>query len=556
VSRICLALGLGLLAATPASPQSYDLSWRTVDGGGGTFSTGGSFSLGATVGQPDAGALAGSPYGINGGFWAATLTPPVAESDLAVSKSDGQAGAVPGQAVTYTIVVTNAGPNDAVGAVVSDVPPAALGAVAWTCSATPGSTCSAAGSGSIDDTVTVLAGGTLTYLLSGSVDPAATGALANTASVAASGNDPDPANNAATDTDMLTPKADLAVSLTDSPDPVGQGHPVTYVATVSNAGPSLSSGSTLALTLPPEATFVSSVPGAPVCVLAGGVVTCAFGPLAPSAGATLTVTATVAAGALGTIDAGASVTGNEPDPVAGNDTATAATAVVIAVEGELVHGTRFLADLAALPGPAADEDRYRIAQKPRSSYEVVLDGASADLSAGSGPALERIGSDGFSVVQSSKPLGTGRSRSLRWENAGPAPVDDETVRVRSESCTTDCGPDDVYRLRAYETTCVVPRFNNSATQLTVLLLKNASDAPVSGHVFFWGGTGSLLDTVEFALVPQGVFLLNTSTRPALVGQSGSVTVTHDGRYGDLTGKTVAVESSTGFTFDTPLAPRP
>jgi len=63
---------LFLLAAVPVLAQSgggYDLSWATVDGGGGTFSTGGSYSLGGTAGQPDAGSAAGGTYSLGGGLW-------------------------------------------------------------------------------------------------------------------------------------------------------------------------------------------------------------------------------------------------------------------------------------------------------------------------------------------------------------------------------------------------------------------------------------------------------------------------------------------------------
>ena len=60
-------------ANDPSTPHSgYDLSWYTIDGGGATFSTGGSYSLGGTIGQPDAGALSGGPYTLNGGFWGGT----------------------------------------------------------------------------------------------------------------------------------------------------------------------------------------------------------------------------------------------------------------------------------------------------------------------------------------------------------------------------------------------------------------------------------------------------------------------------------------------------
>jgi hypothetical protein len=61
-----------LLAASTVLAQSgggYDLSWSTVDGGGGTFSTGGGYSLGGTAGQADAGVMQGGGYTLAGGFW-------------------------------------------------------------------------------------------------------------------------------------------------------------------------------------------------------------------------------------------------------------------------------------------------------------------------------------------------------------------------------------------------------------------------------------------------------------------------------------------------------
>ena len=50
------------------SGGDYDLSWSTIDGGGGT-STGGNYSLSGTIGQPDAGTIAGGDYELTGGFW-------------------------------------------------------------------------------------------------------------------------------------------------------------------------------------------------------------------------------------------------------------------------------------------------------------------------------------------------------------------------------------------------------------------------------------------------------------------------------------------------------
>ena len=49
--------------------DGYDLTWSSIDGGGATFSTGGGYSLGGTIGQPDAGLLSGRGYTLVGGFW-------------------------------------------------------------------------------------------------------------------------------------------------------------------------------------------------------------------------------------------------------------------------------------------------------------------------------------------------------------------------------------------------------------------------------------------------------------------------------------------------------
>ena len=53
----------------PEGPGTYDLSWNTVDDGGGT-STGGSYEISGTIGQPDAGGpMTGGNFSLTGGFW-------------------------------------------------------------------------------------------------------------------------------------------------------------------------------------------------------------------------------------------------------------------------------------------------------------------------------------------------------------------------------------------------------------------------------------------------------------------------------------------------------
>jgi hypothetical protein len=155
-------------------------------------------------------------------------------------------------------------------------------------------------------------------------------------------------------------------------------------------------------------------------------------------------------------------------------------------------------------------------------------------------------------------VGTGRARSLRFRNASSAAIDDQIVRVRSLDQANPPGADDTYRLRAWDTTLVVPRFNNSGSQVTVVLLQNPTPEPVAATLYFWSPTGALLATHTTAapIPPKGLLVLGTAGIPALAGTSGTITVVHDAPYGALAGKTVALEPASGFSFDSPMLPRP
>lgn len=130
------------------------------------------------------------------------------EADLGLTKDDGQTQVVAGATVSYTIVATNAGPAAVSGASVIDTFPAVLTGVTWSCSASTGGACGAAsGSGDINTTVDLPAGGTATFVASGVIQASASGSLSNTASVSPPPGilDSFPANNSATDDDVLLP---------------------------------------------------------------------------------------------------------------------------------------------------------------------------------------------------------------------------------------------------------------------------------------------------------------------------------------------------------------
>ena len=61
--------------------------------------------------------------------------------------------------------------------------------------------------------------------------------------------------------------------------------------------------------------------------------------------------------------------------------------------------------------------------------------------------------------------------------------------------------------------------------------------------------------IDGVISPITVRLVSTATVAALSGQSGSVTVAHDGPFGAIAGKAVALEPATGFAFDSPMETR-
>lgn len=165
-------------------------------------------------------------------------------TDLGIRVSDNQVTAVPGLPLTYTIVVTNGGLLPVYSARVTDTFPAALGGVTWTCAGSAGSSCAANGGGTISQPVTITAGGAVTFTAIGLVNPVVTGTLTNSAAVAPPPGmtDTNTTNDSSTDVDTLTPQVSFTVTIAKTSGDTQPGDPVSYVITVTNAGPSAGSG--------------------------------------------------------------------------------------------------------------------------------------------------------------------------------------------------------------------------------------------------------------------------------------------------------------------------
>src|SRR5205814_2725972 len=181
------------------------------------------------------------------------------EADLGVTKT-GPDSAAAGSNVTYTIEVTNVGPDDADNATLSDSLPAGMTFVSrstpasWSCT-DPG----VGNNGTVNCTNPLFpAGGDDFFTIVVKIDSgAAPGTFFfNTATVSTTTFDPNDENNSSGAGTMVSgTTADLGVTKSQDSDQFLPDSNVTYTITVTNFGPGSANNATLSDTLP------ASVPG-------------------------------------------------------------------------------------------------------------------------------------------------------------------------------------------------------------------------------------------------------------------------------------------------------
>ncbi len=265
---------------------------------------------------------------------------------MAITKIDSAGGSsvtgavgtvVQGQAMTYTIVVSNTGtqPGTITGATVDDPFPTFFTATLFSTSTTGGAQITTANHTptGINDTVTLPAGSTITYTVTGTVSGTATGTLINPASIADTPPNGTPTSTTATDVDnvMTITKVDSAGgnSTTGAVGTVVQGQALTYTIVVSNTGtqPGTITGANVNDPFPTFFTatvFSTSTTGGAQITTANHTPTGINDTVTLPAGSTITytVTGTVSGTATGTLINPASISDTPPN---GTPTSTTAT---------------------------------------------------------------------------------------------------------------------------------------------------------------------------------------------------------------------------------------
>jgi uncharacterized repeat protein (TIGR01451 family) len=282
-----------------------------------------------------------------------TITPPPT-ADLGITKSTPTANAAPGAAVTYTIVVTNHGPDAATSVTMND--PLLASLLFQSISAPAGFSCTTpaiGATGTINCTGSSLANGaTATFTLTVTSVSNASGSIANTASVSGMPTDPSSGNNSQSSS-FVAGSADLALT-----GGVGtNGGFITYTFTLTNGGPNPASNVVFTDNLPSSLLFQSiTAPGFLCTTPAAGVtgtVSCTAPSLANGGTATFTLVATAAPGTTGNVNNSAGVSSATSDPNSGNSSFVAPAIAAPATAAVPALSTWALLLLAAILGVGA-----------------------------------------------------------------------------------------------------------------------------------------------------------------------------------------------------------
>ena len=243
----------------------------------------------------------------------ATETPQ--RSDLAVTKSVSDPTPNVGDQITFTVTLSNAGPDTATGVSVSDQLPAGLTFVSATPSTGPGTYDSVTGVWAVG-TVTTTTPQTLTILATVvSASP-----RTNTATISAADQFDPIANNNTSGATETPQRADLALTKSVSDPTPNVGEQITFTITLTNSGPSAASGVQLTDLLPAGLTLVTDDPSQGTYTAGTGLWD--VGAVVNVGSATLTITATVDSPDARTNTA--TITASDQfDPDTGNDTASA-----------------------------------------------------------------------------------------------------------------------------------------------------------------------------------------------------------------------------------------
>ena len=267
------------------------------------------------------------PQGAHSDIGAYEAPPPSA--DLSITKAVSSSTAQPGDTITYTLSISNAGPNTANNVSVSDTLPTSYVTFASCTESTGTGTCSVTAGVVTVSYASLAKSASSTVTINTTVNTGVTDGVSvgNNASINASDpTDPNTANNtSATVYFTVHNKADLAVTKSvSSTSPyfpatgIEVGDSLTYTVTLTNKGPYDAKSVVLSDSAPAGVTFTGCTASGGTCVWSASSASLSLSSFTNASVATLTIQAKlnfgVADGSTITNTASVTSTTNDPDP--------------------------------------------------------------------------------------------------------------------------------------------------------------------------------------------------------------------------------------------------
>ena len=257
----------------------------------------------------------------------------IGQADLHVHKSSEPSRVLAGENLTYTIVVTNAGPSNAATVRLVDILPAAVSQIGPVQTQRTQSQVPIVCLNLVCELGAVPLGEVITLTLPVHVYPAvADGTVFTNTVTVHSPSDPDPDNNVGAAAATAYRQSTLLIQKSAAPDPAVTGADLLYTIQVANLGPSDADGVTVADLLPP-----GFAPGA--VTSSQGACTelpCTLGTLAPGATAAITIRGRVSPTQGGALVNTASVTATTPLTDSARSTTTITTPVTSSADLQLI----------------------------------------------------------------------------------------------------------------------------------------------------------------------------------------------------------------------------
>jgi uncharacterized repeat protein (TIGR01451 family) len=310
--------------------------------------------------------------------------------------------------------------------------------------------------------------------------------------------------------------ADVQVTMSAAPNPVGQNSNVTYTITVMNNG--VLSAANVAMTdaFPAGVTFVSAMTSVGMCT-GTTTVTCNLGTMANQALATISIV--VKATQAGTLVNTVNVTSTTPDPITSNNTATTSTTVTgsaathfsVTAPTTATAGTAFNITVTALDATNAVVTGYAGTVHFTSSDTIAVLPANSTLTNGVGTfavTLKTAGSQTITATDTVTGTITGMSGTITVTSIGPT----ATLAISK----THAGNFTQGQHSAQYTVTVSNAPNGAPTSGTVTVTDTALSALAQDFAASFSGASNPNGVWSY-----GQFVESTSTFTLLPGQNAA-----------------------------------